>query len=158
MKARRRAFWAFALLASLSTCAYAEKVYVLDAIDGDQVQLQRERGGPSQVRLIGIEAPGQRSDKQHPAKLSLGQVAFGRWGEAQCDPWEKPKDKKKPVPPVLCRIKVDGVDLSVAQLDAGFARYSDRYAGSLSPDERQSFQQKERAAREAKKGMWTDRE
>ncbi len=156
MSARRFAVGVVAVGATLAAFSvHVEKVYVLDAVDGDQLQLQR--GGLSQVRLIGIESPGHRSDKRHPAKLNLGQVAFGRLGEAQCDPWEKPKDKKQPMPPVLCRVKVDGIDLSSAQLDAGFARYSPRYAGSLSPDERESFLQKERAAREAKKGMWTDR-
>jgi len=138
--------------------ASAEKVYVLDAVDGDQVQLQREHGGLSQARLIGIEAPGARSDKRHPAKLNLGQRAFGRWGTASCDPWHRPPDKKKPLPPLLCRVEVDGHDLSVAQLEAGFARYSERFAGSLTTSERELFKAKESAAREAKKGMWIDRE
>jgi endonuclease YncB( thermonuclease family) len=134
----------------------AEKVYVLDAVDGDQVQLQRANGSLSQVHLIGIiQAPGTRSEKRHPSKLHFGQTAFGRWDTAVCDPWERPKNKKKPAPPLLCRMEVDGTDLSAVQLEAGFATYSDRYAGSLSQEDRKSFKAKEQAAREAKK-IWSD--
>lgn len=145
-------FW----FSALAEGSLPEKVYVLDAVDGDQLQLQRASKSLSQVHLIGIQAPGTRSEKRHPSKLHLGQLAFGRWGTAKCDPWERPKDKKKPAPPLLCRVEVDGVDLSAVQLEAGFATYSERYAGSMTKEERESFKAKEQAAREAKKGIWSE--
>lgn len=151
--------WMF--LGLLDGAAFAEdslpeKVYVLDAVDGDQVQLQRANKSLSQVHLIGIQAPGTRSEKRHPSKLNLGQIAFGRWGAAKCDPWERPKDKTKPAPPLLCRIEVDGADLSAVQLEAGFATFSERYAGSMTKEEREFFKAKEQSAREAKRGIWSE--
>lgn len=146
------------LLASATAHAQQEqKVYVLDAIDGDSLQLQRDGGALFRTRLIGIEAPGTREEKRHPSKLALGSIAFGRWGTARCDPIEKPptETKKKATPkPLLCRVHVDGKDLGLAQLEAGQASYSARYSGSLSEADRSTYKAAERAAKDAKKGMW----
>jgi endonuclease YncB( thermonuclease family) len=136
-----------------------QKVYVLDAIDGDSLQLQRDGGALVRVHLIGVEAPGTREEKRHPSKLHLGSIAFGRWGTAQCDPVPKPPvdAKKKPPPkPLLCRVRVDGKDVGLAQLEAGQASFSARYAGSLSEADRMAYKGAERSAKDTKKGMWAD--
>ena len=149
------------LLLSFSAVAQPEqKVYVLDAIDGDSLQVQRDGGALARAHLIGIEAPGTREEKRHPSKLHLGSVAFGRWGTAQCDPVPPlPTDvkKKKPLPkPLLCRVRIDGKDVGLAQLEAGQASYSTRFAGSLSEADRGTYKAAERSAKETKKGMWAD--
>lgn len=155
---RSLAMFALMLLSSAGALAqHEQKVYVLDAIDGDSLQLQRDGGALFRTHLIGIEAPGTRQEKRHPSKLALGSIGFGRWGTARCDPPEKPPKggKKKVVPkPLLCRVHVDGKDLGLAQLEAGQASYSTRYAGSLSETDRATYKAAERAAKDAKKGMW----
>lgn len=161
MNSTRALAFAGALLsvAGLSFAQSEQKVYVLDAIDGDSLQLQRDGGALVRVHLIGIEAPGTREEKRHPSKLHLGSIAFGRWGTAQCGPVPKPPDttKKKPPPkPLLCRVRVDGKDVGLAQLEAGQASYNSRYAGSLSDTDRATYKGAERSAKEAKKGMWAE--
>jgi endonuclease YncB( thermonuclease family) len=144
-----------ALVASAAIAQHEQKVYVLDAIDGDSLQLQRDGGALFRAHLIAVEAPGTRQEKRHPSKLNLGSIAFGRWGTARCDPLKKAEPaKKKPPKPLLCRVYVDGRDLGLAQLEAGHASFSVRYSGSLSESERSSYKAAERAAKDAKKGMW----
>ena len=148
MNSTRALAFAGALLsvADLSCAQSEQKVYVFDAIDGDSLQLQRDGGALVHVHLMGIEAPGTHEEKRHPSKL-------------QCDPIPKPPDttKKKPPPkPLLCRLRVDGKDVGLAQLEAGQASYNTRYAGSLSDTDRTTYKGAERSAKEAKKGMWAE--
>lgn len=157
----RRRTWRWVAALSLLTGAVlamlalwrsgAEPVYVLDAPEGDQLQLKRQDGTVSRVRLAGIEAGGSIAGTRQSAKLHLSQIAFGRPGEARCS---SPRGAGVEDGLVLCRVLIQGVDLSLAQLDAGHARYSERHAGAMSAAEREQLQQREAAARTAKKGMW----
>ena len=137
--------------------AAARKVYVTNAIDGDVLELL-DNGKQYRARIAGIDAPAKDSDRAKAAKLALSSLTFGRWAQASCEnapapPPKKPGDKAKPGP-LYCRVEIEGLDLAVAQLEAGNARYSPKQVVGVDAEHQKRYQQAELKAKDAKLGVW----
>jgi len=158
----RGAWWGVVglLLAGVSGLSIAaeRRVYVLNAIDGDQLELLPEGGKQHRAFMAGITAPVKDTQQAKASKLALSSLAFGRWVQAACQNAPAPppgKANEKPKPgPLYCRVEVEGVDLAVAQLEAGQARYSVKHAVGLNAEQRQRYADAEAKAKAAKAGLW----
>lgn len=112
-------------------------------VDGDTLEIAGER-----IRLWGIDAPESRQTCQRGGELyTCGHAAtdhlrelVGR-GEVQCT--SRAKDRYGRTVAV-CR--VDGVDLGAVMVRDGWALAFTRYS--------KDYTSEERAAREAKRGLW----
>jgi len=146
------------LVASAALAATDRKVYVLNAIAGDRLEILPERGSAYRVFVAGIEAPPKDSEAGRASKSALTAVAFARWGTASCQsapplPPKKPGDKPRPGP-TYCRVEVDGNDSGLAQLEAGQARFTDQRALGLDAQQRKRYAAAEAKAKAAKLGIW----
>ena len=101
-------------------------MYVTNAVEGDVLELL-DNGKQYRARITGIDAPAS--------------------------PPKKPGDKPKPGP-LYCRVEVEGMDLAVAQLEAGNARYSPKHVFGVNAEHQKRYQQAESKAKDAKLGVW----
>lgn len=57
----------------------------------------------------------------------------------------------------VCVVRVDGIDVGLAQIEAGLAWWYRKYARDQSPQDRASYAAVEQDAQETKRGLWRDR-
>ena len=142
---------------ALATAA-ERRVYVLNAINGDELELIPEGGKQHRALLAGIDAPARDTEQAKASKLALSSLTFGRWVQTGCQnapppPPKKPGDKPKPGP-LYCRVELEGTDLAIAQLEAGRVRFNAKHAVGLSQSQQKRYQEAETKAKEAKVGVW----
>lgn len=58
----------------------------------------------------------------------------------------------------VCLVRVDGVDVGLAQIEAGLAWWYRKYAKDQSAQDRATYAAVEQAAQEARRGLWQDRD
>ena len=156
-------FWATIVVglflsgSSASTFAGERKVYVLNAIEGDVIEVVRD-GKQYRVHIAGIDAPPNGTALAKTSKQALGALTFGRWALADCvnapaPPPKKPGDKPQ-LGPLYCRVDVEGADLAASQLEAGNVKYSPKQVFGLAESSRKRYQDAESKAKEAKVGVW----
>ena len=117
--------------------------------DGDSVTLLDAENRQHKIRLDGIDAPelGQAFGKT--SRRELQDISQGRIAQARCHKTDRYERK-------VCRVSIDGHDISLLQLSSGMAWMFRRYARELSPATRQSYDAAETEARQSKKGLWSD--
>ena len=119
--------------------------------DGATITLLDVNNRQHKMRLSGIDAPevGQpfgRASKQHLAeRLAHRQVVAGcskidRYGRE------------------VCMVVVDGVNVSLKQIEVGMAWYFRRHANELPRDRRRMCADMETQARAERRGLWADAE
>lgn len=124
---------------------------VVRVADGDTITVLDQAKTQHKIRLSGIDAPekgmsfGQKS-KQHLSDLVAGHVVTVE--TTKIDRYKRNVGK----------VLVDGQDANLAQVEAGFAWHYKAYQREQSPADRMSYSLAEERAREAKKGLWLDRE
>lgn len=128
------------------------KVVYVD--DGDTLVLLDQDHAQHKIRLTDLDAP--ETAKKRYRKLgqpfgaasgrNLSSLAKGKAAEAQC--YEYDSNER-----LVCRVLVDGIDLSLAQIRAGFAWANG--ANKRYVRDSKAFQY-ESEARQARKGLWQD--
>lgn len=124
---------------------------VVKVADGDTITVLDQAETQHKIRLSGIDAPekgmsfGQKS-KQHLSDLVAGRVVTVE--TTKIDRYKRNVGK----------VLVDGQDANLAQVEAGFAWHYKAYQWEQSPADRMTYSLAEERAREAKKGLWLDRE
>lgn len=122
--------------------------------DGDTIVMLDAQNRKQHIRLTDLDAPETAKPKldrlgqpfSSASKQNLAELAKGRAGQAQCfdvDRYER----------LVCRVVVDGRDLSLEQIRAGYA-----WANSANPkyvrDSRAFIFEQE--AKRARRGLWSD--
>ena len=145
-------------VANGSVWAAERKVYVLNAISGDELELLPEGGKQHRAFLAGIDAPARDTEQAYAAKQALSGLTFGRWAQASCQnapaPSPKKPNEKPKLGPLYCKVELEGTDLAVAQLEAGRVRFSGKNAVGLTQGQQKRYQEAEAKAKEAKLGVW----
>lgn len=124
---------------------------VVRVADGDTIMVLDQAKTQHKIRLSGIDAPekgmpfGQKS-KQHLSDLVAGRMVMVE--TIKVDRYKRNVGK----------VLLDGQDANLAQVEAGFAWHYKAYQREQSPADRHVYSQAEERAREAKKGLWLDRE
>ena len=139
------------LLAHGFATAETIQAKVVRVADGDTITVLDQAKTQHKIRLSGIDAPengmpfGQKS-KQHLSDLVAGRVVTVE--TTKIDRYKRNVGK----------VLVDGQDANLAQVEAGFAWHYKAYQREQSPADRHAYGFAEERAREAKKGLWLDRE
>lgn len=139
------------LLLSFHVSAETIQGKVIGIADGDTITVLDQSKTQHKIRLAGIDAPekgmpfGQKS-KEHLSGLVAGKqvtvetTKLDRYGRN------------------VGKVLVEGLDANLAQVEAGFAWHYKAYQREQSVVDRQTYSKAEEHAREARKGLWLDRE
>lgn len=142
-----------------TTCASAEVMRfegkVVGVSDGDSIIVVDSEKKRIRVHLDGIDAP-ERGYKSVPgqsyarkAHLHLSELVKGKHAVIV---WHK-QDKYYRI---IGRVSVDGMDIGLAQLQAGFAWVYVEYIGEVPEPHRTAYLEAEKEARAAGVGLWKD--
>ena len=119
-------------------------------VDGDTVVLVAQ-GTKRRVRLTSIDAPEWNQPWGEAATRKLrrqvaGQVVGVEWSKR--DRWKR----------LIGVVRHDGEDVNLHMVDRGLEWHYKRYAGEQAPEQREAYSAAEKAAREARRGIWSDPE
>jgi endonuclease YncB( thermonuclease family) len=117
--------------------------------DGDTLTVVDQRGREYRVRLTGIDAPelGQpfsQVSRSHLSRLVGAQPVRVTW--EKMDRYDR----------LLAFVSRDGLNLNLAQVEAGLAWFYRAYEQELPQAERRRFDRVEAEARTARRGLWKD--
>jgi endonuclease YncB( thermonuclease family) len=124
-------------------------VRVTRVIDGDTLTVVDQRGREFRVRLTGIDAPelGQpysQVSRSHLSRLVGAQPVRVTWEKT--DRYDR----------LLAFVSRDGLNLNLAQVEAGMAWFYRAYEQELPQAERRRLDRVEQEARAARRGLWKD--
>jgi endonuclease YncB( thermonuclease family) len=129
-------------------CAAEWTGVVVGVADGDTLTLLDNRKTQHRIRLDGIDAPERKQPFGQRSRQSLTELAKGRHATADC-----PKTDR--YGRAVCRVRIDGVDVGLAQLERGLAWHYLKYAHELDPPVRVRYERAEREARMGRAGLWS---
>ena len=146
------AWWVFLFFVSTINAAYAEPVIlgkVVGISDGDTLTLLDEDKQQHRIRLAGIDAPERAQPYGEASRRNLSELAYGRLVAADCPKVDRYKR-------LVCVVRVDGSDVSLAQIKAGLAWHYKKYANEQSPDDREAYSNAEIEVRMDGRGLWAE--
>ena len=124
---------------------------VVGITDGDTLTLLDENHAQYRIRVSGIDTPERGQAYGHVASESLAKLAFGQLATADC-----PKQDR--YGRWVCVVRVNGVDVGLAQVKSGLAWHYKKYASEQTPTDQELYAMAEQEARVAGIGLWKDAE
>jgi endonuclease YncB( thermonuclease family) len=124
---------------------------VIRVSDGDTVTLLDREQRPHKIRLAGIDAPERGQAWGKAAGRALRLALLRRTASADCDTVDRYGRE-------VCRLKLDQQDVCLAMLNAGLAWHYVAYIRDQPRDEAQRYAAAERDARQARRGLWAERD
>lgn len=124
---------------------------VVGVTDGDTITILDQSKTPHKIRLAGIDAPekgmpfGQKSKEHLSGLVASKQVTVET---TKLDRYKRSVGK----------VLVNGQDANLAQIEAGFAWHYKDYQREQSRVDRLAYTQAEERSREARKGLWIERD
>jgi len=123
---------------------------VVGVADGDTVTVLTAERVRQVVRLAGIDAPEKAQPYGARAKRHLSELVYGAEVVVEYE-------KRDRYGRIVGKIVRGGQDASLALIEAGYAWHFKRYAAEQSPADRATYARAEEAAREARRGLWSER-
>jgi len=117
--------------------------------DGDTITVLSAGRKSERIRLAGIDAPESKQAFGGVAKRNLSALVFG--AEVSVEYAKRDRYGR-----IVGRVLRDGRDAGLAQIEAGLAWHYARYAPEQARAERDTYAGAERAARAARRGLWSD--
>jgi endonuclease YncB( thermonuclease family) len=124
---------------------------IVGVLDGDTVDLLTANKELVRVRLAGIDAPEKRQPFGNVAKKALSDLVFNRQAVVS-------GRKHDRYGRFLGKVQVSGVDANLQMVKRGFAWHFKKYEREQSVEDRVSYRDAEAAAREQRRGLWSDKE
>lgn len=124
---------------------------VVSVHDGDTITVLDEPHTQYKIRLAGIDAPELGQAYGRASRENLARHVAGRFVRVE---WSKRDKYARTVGKVL----LDGKDECLEQVRAGFAWHYTKYEKEQTPEDRRIYRDAERLAREAKRGLWREKE
>jgi endonuclease YncB( thermonuclease family)/methylphosphotriester-DNA--protein-cysteine methyltransferase len=122
---------------------------VIRVSDGDTIAVLDKDNKQHKIRFQGIDAPESKQDFGQASKENLSKMIFGKQVTVI---WEKVDKYRRTVGKVL----LDGKDINIEQVKAGFAWHYKKYADEQPPEDRITYARAEEIARAGKLGLWQD--
>ena len=136
------------LLLTAAPAAAAELHGVVVAVTtGDAITVLDGNRKQHKIRLAGIDAPEKYQPFADGARQNLSKLAFQK--QATLDCYRTGGDNRK-----VCRVSVEGKDIALAQVQAGFAWHYTRFENDQTPSERTAYARAETHARASRWGLW----
>jgi endonuclease YncB( thermonuclease family) len=141
-----------AVLLALGQASAAEVITgrVVSVHDGDTLTILDAQKTQHKIRLSGIDAPELGQPYGNASKEALARDAFQRDAVAECP-------KRDRYSRSVCRVLVNGRDVSLEQLAVGMAWHFKRYEDEQPAAERQQYANTEAQAKARGLGLWRDR-
>ena len=98
-----------------------------------------------------IDAPEKGQPFGNVSKQNLSRLAFNRVVVADCPKVDRYGRQ-------VCLVRVDGIDVGLAQIEAGLAWWYRKYAREQNAKDRAVYDRAENEARASGRGLWGDRE
>jgi endonuclease YncB( thermonuclease family) len=138
--------WLFALPAFAAELAGR----VVGIVDGDTITLVDAGRQQHKIRLAGIDAPEAHQAFGQKSKTNLAALTFNREVAADCTKADKYRR-------LICKVRVDGIDINLEQVKAGMAWHYARYAREQSIQDREDYKAAEFNAKIKRLGLWADK-
>lgn len=119
-------------------------------VDGDTLIITNTANQRLLVRLQGIDAPEAAQFAFNEALEKLATLVTGKAVAIEFEPKGKPDSEGR----VIAKVYLDGNDIGLEQIKAGFAWYSKEYKKEMSESDRYNYAEAEKDARSARKGLW----
>jgi endonuclease YncB( thermonuclease family) len=134
------------LLLVLATPAPAETLEgkVVGIVDGDTIDILDSAKKQHRIRFDGIDAPERGQPFSRRSQSTLSELVFGKTVKVEL----KGKDRYDRD---VGRIYIEGRDVGLAMLEAGMAWQFTKY------DQSKEYADGEASARDAQRGLWSDR-
>jgi endonuclease YncB( thermonuclease family) len=120
---------------------------VIGIADGDTLTVLDGANQQHKIRLDGIDAPESNQDFGSRSKQSLSDLIFGK----KVTITGSNKDRYGRV---VGKVKLDGKDINLEQINRGMAWFYRQYAKELSPEDQKLYDETETKARYARRGLW----
>ena len=151
----RNSLLIFFLAAKVAVCSHAADLshlagQVVRVVDGDTIVL-KVADAQHRVHLAGIDAPeknqawGESSTHELRRQIAGRHVVFG---------WRK-RDRSERLIGV---VRLAGRDMNLHMIDLGLAWHYEQYADEQSPGDSEAYSAAEKAARDARRGLWSEPE
>ncbi len=129
--------------------AYTLTGKVIGVADGDTITVLDESKTQHKIRLAGIDAPEKKQPFGERSKQSLSTMVFQKFITVE---WSK-RDRYGRV---VGKVMVNGQDVGLAQVSAGFAWHYKAYEREQSRADKDTYAQAEDEARSDRRGLWRD--
>jgi len=126
---------------------------VVGVADGDTLIISNTANQHLFVRLQGIDAPEAGQVSFTEAQESLANLAVGKIVTIEFDPYGKPDSEGR----VVAKVYLDGKDLALFQLKAGFGWYLKDHKKLLTESDRYTYPEAEKEARALRIGLWREK-
>ena len=141
----------FALCLLVTQLAAAETVVgrVVGIADGDTLTILDGSNRQHKIRLNGIDAPEKAQpfgERQQAEPFPACVRPLRHCGVSQVDRYRRR----------VCVVRVDGIDVGLAQVAAGLAWWYRKYAGEQTVLERDTYSKLENQARAVGVGLWSE--
>lgn len=148
----RRSFAVLILLFGYGlTSAETIQGKVVSVADGDTITVLDQSKTQHKVRLAGIDAPEKGMPFGQKSKDNVSKMVAGKQVTVETTKLDRYKRS-------VGKVFVDGQDANLAQVEAGFAWHYKDYQREQSKADRLAYAEAEQRAREARKGLWTERD
>jgi endonuclease YncB( thermonuclease family) len=143
-----------ALFLSLAISASAAETRFLEgsagrASSGDSFTLMLHDGGIARIHLAGADAPERGQPYWRLSRGHLVQLLEPAPVSAHC--YMKDRDRRD-----VCRVYVQGRDVALEQVEAGYAWWFREFANDQTEQERIEYEHAENHARAARRGLWQE--
>ncbi|HEX8774682.1 MAG TPA: thermonuclease family protein [Pyrinomonadaceae bacterium] len=122
---------------------------VVKVSDGDTITVLDRENNQHKIRFQGIDAPESKQAFGQASKENLSNMIFGKEVKVV---WSKTDKYGRTVGKIL----LDGRDINIEQIKAGYAWHYKSYEREQPPEDRVSYAAAEQDARAAKRGLWQD--
>jgi endonuclease YncB( thermonuclease family) len=122
---------------------------VIGVYDGDTATVLDVNKRQYKIRFNGIDAPEAKQDYGQKSKQNLSDLIYGKEVIVKSDKTDK-------YGRTVGNVFVDGLDVNLAQIKAGFAWHYKKYSSEQSPEDRAIYAEAETRAQAAKLGLWMD--
>jgi endonuclease YncB( thermonuclease family) len=124
---------------------------VVTVTDGDTISVLDGQQTQHKIRLMGIDCPEKTQPFGQKARDSLSGLVFGR--SVSVD-WQKQDRYGR----IVGKVVVSGQDANLEQVRRGMAWHYKKYEREQEPSDRVTYAETEFGARNARRGLWVDRE
>lgn len=123
---------------------------VVGVTDGDTVRVLDGTKTLHKIRLAGIDAPERTQPFGQRSKQYLAGLVFGRDVTLDCGKLDRYKRE-------VCVVILDGQDINLSQVRAGYSWWYRQYAREQRLDQRKAYAEAEAMARETRTGLWSEK-
>jgi endonuclease YncB( thermonuclease family) len=124
---------------------------VVRVADGDTITVLDQSKTQHKIRLAGIDAPEKGMPFRLKSKDNLSDMVAGKQVIVETTKLDRYGRN-------VGKVLIDGRDANLAQVEAGFAWHYKAYEREQSKADRLAYSQAEVRAKEARKGLWLDKE